>query len=291
MAVVTNLFITTGAESLLIDTIPAVPDPTQILASWATIHSGGIILTTNGLIDTNAVPSDMDGMPAGSAVGVALVAGVTNAFVITRGEFDVLLTNSSGELLNTRFEVKIMRNTNDFRALFHQDMAVAEYTTNSTNLTLTPISGTANSNLYSLSVSFPPCVWAAVRVLSIRTEPLDFDLPFAQLQWLMATNGATAPATYTTDQTQTNLVAQTNVPAMRLWGMPVSAVGLAARTCLTPGALHLFAIPGTVITTSTNNSASGPFTDAIWPDERGFGNVDMSQAPAGFYGLRVDGDL
>ena len=281
-----DLLITVGEESLLVDTIPTVPDPTQTFPSWATIHSGGIIITTNGLIDTNAVPSDTDGMPAGSAVGVVLVSDTNSPFEITRGEFLVLLTNSSGELQNTRFEVKIMRNTSDFSDLFHQEMAVAEYETNVTGLTLTSVGGTENTNLYKLSAQFPPCVWAGARVLSIRTEPLDFDLPFAQLQWLQGTGNANALPTYTTDQTPTNFVAQTDVPAMRIWTQRVSGVGVQARSCLTPMALNLLTTPGTVITTSTN--ANGPFEGAIWPDENGFGGVDMSQATTGFFEAGVD---
>lgn len=284
------ILVTAGSESLMVNTLPATPDPTQVFSSWATIYSSGNIIDgTNGIIDTNAVPSDADGLPAGIATGIMLTSSPTNAFIITRGEFYVLLTNSSGELQNTRFEVKIMRNTNDFTDLFTQEMALAEYTTNSTQLLLTPITNGVNSNLYDMSVQFPPCIWAATRVLSIRTEPLDFDLPFAQMQWLMATNGTNAPATFTTDQTDTNLVAQTNVPAMRLWGIQVAGVGLAAQTCLTPTAFHLFTVPGTVITTSTN-IVSGSFVDFLWPDEQGFGDVDASQASTGFYGLRVDSD-
>jgi hypothetical protein len=285
----TGILNTTGSESLLIDTIPTVPDSTQALASWATIHSGGITVDTNGfIVDTNPNPSDNDGLPTGTAVGVVLISDTNNPFVITRGQFNVLLTNLVGELQNTRFEVKIMRNTNDFSELFNQEMALAEYDTNSTNMTLTPISGTSNTNLYSLSVQFPPCVWSGARLISIRTEPLDFDLPFAQLQWLMVTNIANAPATFTTDQSRT-LVLQTNTPAMRIWTKTVSGVGLNAQTGLTAGEVHLFTIPGTVITTSTD--ATDVFQDGIWPDEMGFGNVDATQTPVSFFGVRVDSGL
>jgi len=202
-AVVTNLLVTTGTEILFVDTLPTVPDPTQVFPSWATIHSGGLVITTNGLIDTNAIPSDSDGMPAGNIVGVVLDSDTNSPFTITRGVFDVLLTNSNGELQNTRFEIKIMRNTNDFADLFTQEMALAEYQTNSTQLSLTPLSGVSNG--YALAVQFPPCVWAGARVLSIRTEPLDFDLPFAQLQWLQGSGDTNAIATYTTDQTPRTL--------------------------------------------------------------------------------------
>jgi hypothetical protein len=284
------ILVTIGSESLMVDTLPTTADPTQVFPSWATIYASGVIIdSTNGLIDTNAEPSDSDGLAAGSAVGVALNSSLTNAFVITRGEFYVLLTNSSGELQNTRFEVKIMRNTNDFTDLFTEEMALAEYETNSELLSLTPITNAVNSNLYDMYVQFPLCVLAASRVVSIRTEPLDFDIPFAQLQWLIGTSGSNGPATFTTDQTDTNLVAQTNVPAMRLWGLQVRGVGLATQSSQTPTAFHLFTVPGTVITTSTNITSS-PFVDFLWPDEQGFGDVDASQASTGFFGLRVDGD-
>lgn len=266
--------------------MPTTPDPTQVFPSWATIHSGGIITTTNGLIDTNAVPSDLDGLPAGLVAGVLVAFDTNNVYTLTRGEFYALLDNSNGQFDNTRFEVKIMRNPTDFSELFHEELAAAEYETNSAGLMLTPVSG--YTNLYDVTVQFPSCVCAASRVISIRTEPLDFDLPFAQMQWLVGSGGTNAPVTYTTDETGTNLVAQSSVPAIRLWGLPVVSVGLAAQN-LTPGTLNLFGVPGTVIQTSSGD-ATGPFGDYLWPDNQGVGQADMTQSSTGFYTLRVDYD-
>jgi hypothetical protein len=281
-------FLTTnGPEYVLANTLPSSPDPTQSLPSWATIDPGGLTVDTNGFIvesgNTNGVPGDMTGMDAGFAVGV--VVGSTNTvFTLTRGEFYVLLTNTSGELANTRFEIKIMRNTGDFTELFAQEMALAEYQTNISGLTLTPISGVAN--LYDMQVQFPANVIAAPRVVSIRTEPLDTQSPFAELQWLYGTGNVNSPTTYTTDNTFSNLAQVAGVPAMKLWAAPIAGAGLGTATCLTANQLNLFAIPGTVIQSSSVPNSG--FTDYVTPDEYGFADADMSQAPSWFYTLRLD---
>lgn len=280
-----GVLLTNGLEYLLVNTMPTSPDPTQSLPSWATIDPGGLAVDTNGFIvetgNTNGVPNDMTGMEAGFAVGV--VVGNTNTvFALTRGEFLVLLTNSSGELANTRFEIKIMRNTSDFTELFAQEMALVEYETNASGLMLMPL----GSNLYDMQVKFPPNVVAAPRVVSIRTEPLNTQSPFAELQWLYGTWDTNSPATYTTDNTFSNLQQIAGVTAMKLWAAPISGFGMGTATCLTANQLNLFGIPGTVI---QGSSAPGSgFADFVTPDEYGFADADMSQAPSWFYTLRLD---
>lgn len=286
----TGILAASGSEYLIVDTLPADPDPTQVFPSWATMRLNGLAITTNGLDDTNVVASDNDGFPAGSITGVSISGTVSNAFVITRGAFQVLLTNSSGELMNTKFEVKIMRNSDDFNKIFHQPMMNAEYTTNSTNISLTPVSGDTTGVLYTLGVQFPPCVIAASRIVSIRSEPIDFDMPYAQLQWLVGNSGTNSFATWTADQTATNLLLQTNVVAMQLWGLPVAAVGVGAVNSLSANTMALATIPGTVFTTYTNFPDAASVSDFLLPDEHGYGSADTSQSPSGFYGARLDGD-
>lgn len=286
----TGILAASGSEYLIVDTLPAYPDPTQVFPSWATMRLNGLAITTNGLDDTNVVASDNDGFPAGSITGVSIAGTVSNAFVVTRGAFLVLLTNSSGELMNTKFEVKIMRNSDDFNKIFHQPMMNAEYTTNSTNISLTPVSGDTTGVLYTLGVQFPPCVIAASRIVSIRSEPIDFDLPYAQLQWLVGNSGTNSFATWTADQTTTNLLLQTNVVAMQLWGLPVAAVGVGAGNGLSANTMVLATIPGTVLTIYTNFPDAASVSDFLLPDEHGYGSADTSQSPSGFYGARLDGD-
>lgn len=273
--------ISLGTEFVLLNTLPTTPNPTNRFPAWATIRSGGIIVDTNGdIVDTNATPTEWDGFPAGGAAGVIL-ANITNATAITRGEFYVLITNGTGQLSNTRFAVKVMRGTNDFLTLFDNELAAAEYTTNSTNVSLTVVTGTASTNLYKLAVPFPPCVCIPGRLVSIRTEPVDFELPFVQMHWLAGTG---TNETYTTD-TYGNLTLQTNCPAMKLWARQLGKVGLGAQISYTPGALQLFTLPGMVLTSKPYlNSAP---VDLLRPDEQGYGVVDISQTNTGFFSVRL----
>lgn len=276
-----------GTEFVLLDTLPTTPSTNGQLASWATIRSGGMVVDTNNeiIIDTNAVPSDDDGLPAGAVAGVVL-AGLTNPVVITHGDFYVVLTNGNNELANTRFEVKIMRDTNDFRLVFNAELAGAEYLydTNSTNVTLTPATGTGSTNMYRLSVLFPRCVVTNGRVISIRTEPADFELPYAPMQWLIGTG--TSQTYTTTGAIDTVLTAQTNCPSMKLWARAMGQAGLTPQLSFTTNTLQLFTVPGMILTAAP--TVTGPYADLVAPDAQGFGEADMSQTNTGFFGVRID---
>lgn len=280
--------IQTGLESSFINTFPGAPDPTQVLPSWATIHSGGFTVDTNGLIvDTNATPSMTDGMPAGSVVGVVINATSNSPITLTRGEFYVSLANDIGQLDNTLLKVTITRNTTAFTPLFGEPMAEADYLAYDTNtVTLTAIAGL--TNVYDLSVAFPLCVVAAPRVVSIRTEPLDFSLPYTQLQWLVGNSDSNVLGAFTTDQTDTNLVELSVVPAMRLWSEPVTGIGSVAMMSMTPNIMNVIGVPGTVIQTSTNDPG-GTYGDFWLPDSSsGVGQFDVTQNASQFFTRRID---
>lgn len=243
-------------------------------------------MDTNGLIvDSNETPSMLDGLPAGSAVGIVVNGNADSPFTVTRGEFYVLLPNDTGQLANTILKFKISRNTNVFTGLFSEPMAEVDYQTNDTNVTFTAVAGA--TNLYDLMVTFTPCVVAAPRVISIRSEPLDFNMPYSQLQWLVGNGDTNALPTYTTDQTETNLVQLSVVPAVRLWTEPVTGIGSFAMMSLTPNLLNVIGVPGTVIQTATN--ANDIYQDFWEPDSCfGVGQFDVTQNPSQFFIRRVD---